>query len=176
MTKIELQRKKKISRANTTIAVKMGTKYKLLEMSRSGESYDEVISRLISTNEMLEKYREYSDKLLEQHDLKAKNLLRQNGKTYVNDEEWLEDVQKTFHEIRFKDEKETYIEIPITEIIGKNLDLQLKQISTHVLKSFGLEHKSRFPNFAALHTFLNERFRFQEDEVEELSPFYDKEN
>lgn len=104
-------------------------------------------------------------------DLKAKNLLAQNGKTYSNDEEWLEDFQKTFHEIRFKNEKETYVEIPINELIGKNLELQLKQISAHVLKSFGLEDKSRFPNFEALKSFLNERFRFQEDDVEEMSPF-----
>jgi hypothetical protein len=104
-------------------------------------------------------------------DLKAKNLLAQNGKTYANDKAWLEDFQKTFHEIRFKDETETYVEIPIKELIGENLELQLKQISTHVLKSFGLEDKSRFPNFNALKSFLNERFRFHEDEVEELSPF-----
>ncbi len=107
-------------------------------------------------------------------DLKAKNLLAQNGKTYANDEEWLEDFQKTFHEIRFKDETETYVEIPINELIGENLELQLKQISAHVLKSFGLEDKSRFPNFEALKSFLNERFRFHEDEVEELSPFGNK--
>lgn len=107
-------------------------------------------------------------------DLKAKNLLAQNGKTYANDEEWLEDFQKTFHEIRFKDETETYVEIPINALIGENLELQLKQISAHVLKSFGLEDKSRFPNFEALKSFLNERFRFQEDEVEELSPFSKK--
>ncbi|HBH49899.1 MAG TPA: hypothetical protein DDX98_14735 [Bacteroidales bacterium] len=107
-------------------------------------------------------------------DLKAKNILGQNGKKYSNDEEWLEDFQKTFHEIRFKDETETYVEIPIGELIGQNLELQLNQISAHVLKSFGLESKSRFPNFEALRRFLNERFRFQEDEVDELSPFYTK--
>lgn len=105
-------------------------------------------------------------------DLKAKSLLGQNGKSYSNGDEWLEDLQKIFHEIRFKDEKETYVEIPMTEITGENLELQLKQISTHVLKSFGLEDKSRFPNFDSLRIFLNERFRFQEDEIEELSPFY----
>ncbi|MDX1829268.1 MAG: hypothetical protein R3342_06950 [Lutibacter sp.] len=104
-------------------------------------------------------------------DLKAKNLLGQNSKTYSNDEEWLEDFQKTFHKIRFKDESETYVEIPISELIGQNLELQLKQVAHHVLKSFGLEDKSRFPNFEALKSFLNERFRFQEDEVIELSPF-----
>jgi len=109
-------------------------------------------------------------------DLKAKNILRQNGKTYTNDEEWLVDFQRAFLEIRFKDETETYVEIPIKEIIGKNLDLQLKHLSINVLKSFGLENKSRFPNFDAVKAFLIERFRFQDDEIEELSPFRKKAN
>ncbi|MDZ7847620.1 MAG: hypothetical protein U5L96_13110 [Owenweeksia sp.] len=107
-------------------------------------------------------------------DLKAKNLLRQNGKTYVNNDEWLEDFQKAVHEIRFKDETETYVEIPISELIGQNLEMALKQVPANVLRSFGLEDKSRYPNIEALRRFLNERFRFQEDEVEELSPFYNK--
>jgi polyhydroxyalkanoate synthesis regulator phasin len=107
-------------------------------------------------------------------DLKVKNLLAQNGKTYKTEEEWIEDFQKTFHEIRFKNESETYVEIPISELIGQNLEFQLNHLSTHVLKSYGLENKSRFPIFEALRSFLNERFRFREDEVEELSPFYEK--
>lgn len=106
--------------------------------------------------------------------LKAKNLLAQNGRTYTTKEEWLVDFQKTIHEIRFKEESETYVEIPISELIGQNLEIQLNQISAHVIKSFGLENKSRFPNFNALRGFLNERFRFQKDEVEELSPFFNK--
>lgn len=107
-------------------------------------------------------------------DLKAKNILAHSGKKYETEEEWLEDFQKTLHEIRFKDESETYVEIPISELIGQNLEIQLNQISAHVLKSFGLENKSRFPNFEAIRSFLNERFRFQKDEVEELSPFFYK--
>ena len=106
--------------------------------------------------------------------LKAKNLLGQNGKTYINDKEWLEDFKQTLDEIRLKDETETYVEIPISELIGQNLEIQLQQLAINVLKSFGLENKSRFPNFDALRLFLNEKFRFQEDEVEELSPFYAK--
>lgn len=106
-------------------------------------------------------------------DLKSKNLIRQNGKKYSNDEEWLEDYQKLFHEIRFKDEKETFVEIPINLIIDEKFEFQLKQVCANVLKSYGLEDKSRFPNFDALRTFLNERFRFNKDEIEELSPFRD---
>ncbi|WP_027374290.1 hypothetical protein [Chryseobacterium sp. UNC8MFCol] len=104
-------------------------------------------------------------------DLKAKNLIAQNGKRYKTEEEWIEDFQKTFHEIRFKDESETYVEIPISELIGQNLEIQLNQLSAYVLKSFGLENKSRFPIFESLRSFLNARFKFDKDEVSELSPF-----
>ncbi len=104
-------------------------------------------------------------------DLKSKNLLQQNGKSYSSDEEWLVDFQNVFHEIRFKDERETYVEIPLNQIIGENLDFHLQQGSIHVLESFGLENKSRFPNPQAVRDLLNERFRFEIDENIEFSPF-----
>lgn len=104
-------------------------------------------------------------------DLKAKNLLRQNGKSYSNDEEWLKDFQKVFQEILLKDEKETYVNIPTNEIIGKNLNFQLQHGCIHVLGSYGLENKSRFPNAQAVKELLINRFRFNEDDVLEMSPF-----
>ena len=104
-------------------------------------------------------------------DLKAKNILQQNGKTYANDDEWLLDFKRTFHNIRFKDETETYVEIPIKEIVGKNLHLQLNHLTINVLSSLGLENKSRFPNPDAVKALLIERFRFMDDDVSELSPF-----
>lgn len=104
-------------------------------------------------------------------DLKAKNILAQNEKRFSSEEERLENYQKIFFEIRFKDELETYVEIPINELIGQNLKIQLNQVCIYVLESFGLKNKPRFIIFEKLRSFLNERFRFQEDEVEELSPF-----
>jgi hypothetical protein len=109
-------------------------------------------------------------------DLKAKNFLQQNGKKYTNHDEWLEDFQEVFQEIIFKNETETYVEIPMNQVLGDNLEFQLKHLCILVLKSFGLENKSRFPNFIALREFLKVRFRFQEDEVKELSPFTKNEN
>lgn len=83
-------------------------------------------------------------------------------------------MKNVFYEISLKDESETYVEIPLAELIGKNLEFQLEQVCVSVLKSFGIEDKSRFPNFKALYIFLTERFRFQEDELEELSPFHEQ--
>jgi len=104
-------------------------------------------------------------------DQKAKNILRQNGKTYSNDEEWLEDFKKVIHELKYLDEKESYVEIPMEYIIGKDFDFQIEHLTVHVLESFGLENKSRFPNPRAIKEFLNKRFNFAIDDVSEISPF-----
>jgi len=103
-------------------------------------------------------------------DQKAKNTLRQNGKTYSNDEEWLGDFQKEFHGLMYLDEKETYVEIPFENIIGE-LDFQIKHTAIHNLESFGLENKSRFPNNGAIKEFLFERFNYGADDVPDITPF-----
>jgi hypothetical protein len=69
------------------------------------------------------------------------------------------------------DEKETYVEIPLDEIIGENLDIHIDQLPFQVLNSFGLECKSRFPDNKAIREVLNIRFHFNVDELEEMSPF-----
>lgn len=104
-------------------------------------------------------------------DLKAKNILRQNGKKYTSDLEWLEDLQKTLEEIMNLDEKVTYIEIPLDIIYGENFHRQMNLVPIHVLRSYKLESKSRFPDPNALRKFLDEKFRFNIDDVAELSPF-----
>ena len=104
-------------------------------------------------------------------DQKAKIILRQNGKTYSNDEEWLEDFQREIHKLMYLNEKESYVEIPLEYILGDNFDFQIEHLTVHVLESFGLENKSRFPNPRAIKEFLNERFNFAIDDVPEMSPF-----
>jgi len=104
-------------------------------------------------------------------DQKAKNILRQNGKAYSDDEEWLEDFQKTIRELMYLNETESYVEIPIEYIIGEGFDFQIEHLTVHVLESFGLENKSRFPNSESIKEFLYERFNFAIDDVPEISPF-----
>ena len=105
------------------------------------------------------------------NNLKAHNSLRQNGKMYRTEEEWIMDFDKTFHKIRSSDEKLTYVEVPINEIIGKNLELQLQQLSIQVLGSFALSNNSRYPNQSAVRDFLISRFNFGVDDDVSLSPF-----
>ena len=90
---------------------------------------------------------------------------------YRTEEEWIMDFDKTFHKIRSSDEKLTYVEVPINEIIGKNLELQLQQLSIQVLGSFALSNNSRYPNQSAVRDFLISRFNFGVDDDVSLSPF-----
>ena len=110
------------------------------------------------------------------NNLKANNALRQNKKAYANDEERLQEFRRLHSEIIGKDESETFVEIPIQTIIGEDLDFHLAQTPMYVLNSFGLENKSRFQNPEAVRTFLSERFNFEEDEIQELSPFNNDRN
>ena len=47
-------KKGNVDRIKTTITVKLGTKHRLQELARKGESYDDIISRLINSCERLE--------------------------------------------------------------------------------------------------------------------------
>jgi len=71
----------------------------------------------------------------------------------------------------YQDEKDTFVEIPLEYLIGEEFDFQLKHLPVHVLESFDLENKSRFPNPEPIKEFLNERFNFAIDDVPEISPF-----
>ena len=43
----------RIDKIKTTISIRLGTKHRLLEIARKGESYDDVISRIVHANENL---------------------------------------------------------------------------------------------------------------------------
>lgn len=104
--------------------------------------------------------------------LKTQNYIRilkkENHSITSNNKDYL----TVFNEIsNEQDEETTYVEIPLKFIIGDDIEMHLNQISMYVLNSFDLENKSRFSNFSATRDFLNKRFNFDIDEVQELSPF-----
>lgn len=81
-----------------------------------------------------------------------------------------------FQEIigRLSKEDETiqnYIDIPIELLLGKDLDMHLEQSSLYVLKSFGLENRSRFPNYKAVRELLNSRFGYGNEDSQKDNPF-----
>jgi hypothetical protein len=81
-----------------------------------------------------------------------------------------------FQEIitRLYEEGETadnYTDIPLEILLGENLHMHLEQSGHYVLKSFGLENRSRFPNYRALRELLNRRFGYDTDDSPTNSPF-----
>lgn len=66
------QREKDINKIKTSITLKMGTKNRLVEMSGKGESFDDVINRLIRTNENYEVKIGQLEELIKKNNLEPK--------------------------------------------------------------------------------------------------------
>jgi hypothetical protein len=98
-----------------------------------------------------------------------KSKLSLENETFLNDQAYFEAAQKRFYEILNQDENENYIEIPFN-IIADGLEEQFKMLPIQVLKSYGLESKSETPNYLAISEFLNKRFKFDTDDIPEISP------
>jgi hypothetical protein len=78
--------------------------------------------------------------------------------------------QQAFEDMVGKDEKDFPVLFPLAAFQSRDFRQQLDQMAFLALPSFGLERKSRFPNFAAVRTFLNERFNMSQDSVDEHNP------
>ena len=101
-------------------------------------------------------------------DYKAQKAIE--GRTFSSEAEYLRALQLAFNSIVEKDEKDSPGLFPLQAFQSKGFQIQLNQTAFIALPSFGLERKSRFPNFAAVRTFLNERFNMSQDNVDEHNP------
>lgn len=90
--------------------------------------------------------------------------------TFASEDIKREEFQKTFFELRKKDESEIYVEFPLDYFTGQEFQLQLDQTAFLVLGALELENKASFPNFPAIKDFLNHRFNYGVDDMPELSP------
>jgi len=68
-------------------------------------------------------------------------------------------------------EKENFIVIPENVYSYDNINLYLKIGLGTILRSYGLKNHGETPNFDKIREFLNLRFKFNEIDIEELSPF-----
>ena len=89
---------------------------------------------------------------------------------YNSADEEMAAIQKAFHEITQKDEKETFVPFPLDYFTGKEFQFQLDQTAFIVLRTWGLENKASFPNFQAMKDLLNHKFNFGDDDIPDLSP------
>lgn len=69
------------------------------------------------------------------------------------------------------DEEEDHREITVDQLLDPFFSFFLQKTPTDTLRSFGLQNGMKHPNFAAVRTLLEKRFRFGEDDVPEQSPF-----
>lgn len=82
---------------------------------------------------------------------------------FENEEKTIEALQNGMDKYSNLDEEDCYIYFPLEAFKSDDFNFQLKQIPIIVLKSIGLENKSRFPNFDPIMEFLNIRFNMKND-------------
>lgn len=103
---------------------------------------------------------------------KANHHLSILNKNYPTPEDRARHFSQIIDEIQKEgDTAANYVDIPLEEIIGENLDMHLEHTSLYVLTSFGLQSRSRFPNYTAIAEFLGSRFNYGKDDLVDQSPF-----
>ena len=75
MNDIALIKRGSINKSKTTITVRLGTKHQLQEIANKNESYDDVISRLISSNKRLENELENCKSILKSNKMDNYNII-----------------------------------------------------------------------------------------------------
>ena len=120
---ISLSKRGTINKVKTSINIRLGTKHRLLELAKKGESYDDVISRLIHTFESSKKQIEnYQAILINQNiDYENRNIIEA---TYV--ERGVDGIQLSngaiiqFSYSKPSEFNERYtMDVEIDEVIGK---------------------------------------------------------
>lgn len=106
-------------------------------------------------------------------DLKARNILGQNGKNYTNQEDWFSDHTEMISELYAYDESETYVEVPMEILTGEHLDMQLSSVPINILGSLGLKSHAKYLDPSSIKKYLDEHFRFSTLDVPDVSPFKD---
>ena len=92
------------------------------------------------------------------------------GQEFTSKEGHFQAMRETFHRYLNLDESECYCVFPLTAFQSPGFKKQLKMGVMSLLRSFGLENKSRFPNIEAIHTLLQVRFNLRKDNSIEDSP------
>jgi len=65
----------RIDKIKTTISIKLGTKHRLLEIAKKGESFDDVISRIIHTSHNLRRIVDIDREIMERNNYKKPNVM-----------------------------------------------------------------------------------------------------
>jgi hypothetical protein len=98
-------------------------------------------------------------------DYKAKKKIE--GKKFASQEEEVIALNKSFFEVVEQDENEFNVQFPAEAFLQRGFDMQFYQLPFQALKSWDLECRTKMPNFKAIHEFLNIRFNFNSDNLDD---------
>lgn len=105
--------------------------------------------------------------------LDYKSNLRLAEMDFENEEEMRVAKEEEFNKVRQQNEADFLVEFPVEAFKSPEFRFQIKNTMIMILKSFGLDNPSKYPNFKAIKEFLDIRFNMKEDGSGELNPFKD---
>lgn len=89
---------------------------------------------------------------------------------FQTDDAFKQKFALVLNELRTMDEGQKYIPIGLDVFLGDDFGFHLKNNLILTLQTWNMENKSEFPNFRAIRQFLNIRFNFDKDDINNLSP------
>jgi len=104
------------------------------------------------------------------HVLSYKLNIEMSGKTFSSEQDEQQTLRDTLYKIARIDESENYVPLALDYFLGEEFQFQLKQVAHLVLKNWGLESKSEYPDFESIQEFLTLRFNYGNDDDRDLSP------
>lgn len=104
-------------------------------------------------------------------DYKSNLKLKEMG--FENEEQMRLAKEEMFNQLRQQDEAEFLVKFPLDAFKTSDFRFQIKNTIIMILKSFGLDNPSRYPNFEAIKEFLDVRFNMAGDSSDLLNPFKD---
>ncbi len=107
---------------------------------------------------------------------KASMELKNSKIGFTSEEEYFNALSVAIQKYINMDEKDCYVEFPLEAFKNQDFNIQLRNYPINVLRSFGLENKSRFPNIEAIKNFLEVRFNMKNDNSDLQNPLKDISN
>ncbi|MDB5226453.1 MAG: hypothetical protein JWN78_646 [Bacteroidota bacterium] len=105
--------------------------------------------------------------------LNDKTQTKLTGIVFSSEDEHIKAINVEFEKFLHMDEKDCYREYPVEAFLSDEFKFSLYQTYVIILKSYGLENKSRFPNPLVIRDFLEHRFNMMKDDFTENNPLFD---
>ena len=95
------------------------------------------------------------------------------GKKFESEKQSRQAFEQEFQKMLRINEDECFVQVPVERLQSKEFELFVSKVPVDILASFGLNNNMVYPNFQSVHEYLNKRFEFAKNDVQEDNPLKD---